>query len=49
MDTTHTSNSAGHAINHVAGILSTDADSGRASMASNIDQEQYSPIFQRKF
>jgi hypothetical protein len=35
-------------VNNVAGI-SADADSGRASMASNIDQEQHSPIFQRKY
>lgn len=34
-----------HAPNMPAANI--DADSGRASMASNIDQDQYSPIFQR--
>lgn len=51
---THTTNSVGHINNqnnnnnNVIGIDVHSCDSGRASMASNIDQEQYSPIFQRK-
>ena len=43
----HTNPTNHNVVNNVV-VGGIDADSGRASMASNIDQEQYSPIFQRK-